>query len=153
MRGLVLTVVVLAVFVSPSLSKTCNSSKQLSVVFVPFPCPSTEAYEETQAQMDIVIGTLVATGVDFEVIIVRAPYALAEHLSCITEGTWWGPTILEMQKRYRWYRSKGYVSLVDTFSDNEVNYTPKYFIYGYGSLLKSGNIQEVVKDVQKILGE
>ena len=131
-----------------------NPDKGITLVLVPWPCPSMEYYKMAEINIDAFLALMVlndADPSDFEAIIVQAPYASEDNVSYINSDEWWGPSIKQARERYSFYEELGFLRYIDTLSPAfktsiGFEFTPSYFIFSSGELTSSGNIMDLIKE-------
>lgn len=137
-----------AIFVSGvSAASPINSSKDMSFIFVPFPCPSQDTYKVAEVNMDAIIGLMATSKVDFEIIIVLAPYAAMSNEKYLDSTEWWGPTIKQLKDRYSWTANNGFIKFVNSLDEaflSSINFdgTPYMFYFEKGKFVDKTLMQD-----------
>ncbi len=139
---------------APAIDSPIDPDVEMTLLLVPWPCPSMEMYKVAEVNMDGFLALMAlndATPDKFQCIIVQSPYASQENVDTIDSDEWWGPTIQETRKRYSFYEELGFVKVIKVLSPAFMDsigmeYTPSYFIFQNGKLSSSGNIVDLFED-------
>jgi hypothetical protein len=127
-----------------------NASDACYFVFVPLPCPNQQAYQASQTFMDAI--ALQADRLNIKVYVVRACYNQEENLAKSRRNDWWWDEIQKLPERYAILVDRGTVSIVDSFADLPLEYTPSGYFYRGGKLrwtgqLNTSNPSDVLADL------
>jgi hypothetical protein len=107
-------------------------------VFVPLPCPSATEYAKAQSFMDQIC--LRAEQDHIKVVIVRSCYNQTNNLQQSQKSGWWWDEILSLPQRYKIFIDQGTVSIVDSYPNLPLEYTPQGFLYRDGKLEWNGQL-------------
>lgn len=131
------------------LPEKIDKSKGTYIVFVPFPCPSQKAYNESEQLMLKVCETAGTLGA--KVIIVRSYYGITQSLDGLKESRQpWREEILNLPTVFKKHIEAGTVILQDGLKVN-MRATPWMFIINEGRSEGGHHIQDVTSNPAPLL--
>lgn len=154
--GMVKKIIVLMfILASSTFATPVDPKKDISLVLIPWPCPTQEMSIYVDLNMKGIIHTLpivlMRKEMSYDIIVVKAPYASKENQAFDT-NSWWYPSIRKFRNEMETASSIGIVRFINTLSDEtlkkwEMTSTPSYFLFENGKLVKSGNIVSLLDDL------
>jgi hypothetical protein len=139
-----------------NLSRKCGTAPSAFFVFIPFPCPSLQEYEKSEAFMDAICAS--ATTGHFKVAIVRSCYNEgADSLRKSQNDNWWWDEIVDLPHHYNTYITGGVVSLLDAYPQVSIEYTPIGYLFKGNKVVWTGQLnavdpKDVLNLVEKAIG-
>jgi len=129
-----------------------NKNVEYTIVAVPFPCPTYQAYDKVQNELLIMCDVIEEQyNSNYELIVALAPYGSSKYDDYYYDDGWWGTEIFDLKYKlennysYRiYYCSYG---IDDEWWFNNITYTPTYLVFYYGKLIKVGNLIDINFDL------